>query len=82
MHALYHPALNGRKASDWSRPILCQWEGGKLPKGTYQSSNGYSTRVHLPGHLACDPSSQREASHISSQGKEAIFVTHDIYIYI
>ena len=62
MHALYHPALNGRKASDWSRPILCQWEGGKLPKGTYQSSNGYS--------------------HVSSQGKEAVFVTHDIYIYI
>ena len=31
----------------------------------------------MPGHLACDPSSQREASHVSSQGKEAVFVTHD-----
>ena len=79
MYALYRPALNDRKASDWLRPVPCQREGDKLPKGPYQSSNGYSTRVHLPGHLACDPSSWREASHISSQGKEAIFVTHDIY---
>ena len=77
MCTLYRPALNGRKASDWLRPVPCQWEGDKLPKGPYQSGNGYSTRVHLPGHLACDPSSRREASHISSQGKEAIFVTHD-----
>ena len=77
MRALYHPTLNGRKASDWLRPVPCQWEGDKLPKGPYQSSNGYSTRVHLPGHLACDPLSQREASHVSSQGKEAVFVTHD-----
>ena len=79
MCALYRSALNGRKASDWLRPVPCQWEGDKLPKGPYQSSNGYSTRVHLPGHLACDPSSQREASHASSQGKEAVFVAHDIY---
>ena len=74
---LYCPTLNGGKASDWLRPVPCQWEGDKLPKGPYQSGNGYSTRVHLPGHLACDPSSRREASHVSSQGKEAIFVTHD-----
>ena len=79
MQALYHLALNDGKASDWLRPVPCQQEGDKLPKGAYQSSNGYSTRVHLPGHLACDPSSQREASHVSSQGKEAVFVTHDIY---
>ena len=77
MHALYHPALNGGKASDWLRSIPCQWVGNKLPKGAYQSGNGYSTRVHLPEHLACDPSSRREASHVSSQGKEAVFVTHD-----
>ena len=77
MCALYHPALNGRKASDWLRPVPCQWEGDKLSKGPYQSSNGYSTGVHLPGHLACDPPSRREASHVSSQGKEAVFVTHD-----
>ena len=76
---LYPPTLNGGKASDWLRPVPCQREGDKLPKGTYQSSNGYSTRVHLPGHLACNPSSRREASHVSSQGKEAVFVTHDIY---
>ena len=74
---LYHPALNGREASDWLRPVPCQREGDKLPKGPYQSGNRYSTSVHLPGHLACDPSSRREASHVSSQGKEAIFVTHD-----
>ena len=77
MCALYHPALNGGKASDWLMPVPCQWEGDKLPKGTYQSSNGYLTRVHLPGHLAYDPSIRREASHVSSQGKEAVFVTHD-----
>ena len=79
MRALYHLALNGGKASDWPRPVPCQWEGDKLSKGPYQSSNGYSTGVHLPGHLACDPSSWREASHGSSQGKDAVFVTHDIY---
>ena len=73
-------APNGRKATDWLRPVPCQREGDKLPKGPYQSSDGYSTGVHLPGHLACDPSSWREASHVSSQGKEAVFVTHDIYI--
>ena len=33
-----------------------------------------------PEHLAHVPSSQREPSHISSQGKEAASVTHDIYI--
>ena len=68
---LIGPALNGGKASDWLRPIPCQREGDKLPKGAYQSGNGYSTRVHLPGDLACDPSSRREASQVSSQGKEA-----------
>ena len=72
-------APNDRGASDWLRPIPCQWEGNKLPKGVYQSGNGCSTRVHLPEHLACDPSSRREASHVSSQGEEAVFVTHDIY---
>ena len=77
MCALYHPTLNGRKASDWLRPIPCQWEGNKLPKGVYQSGNGYSTRVHLSEHLACIPPSWREASHVSSQGKEAASVTHD-----
>ena len=70
-------APNGRKASDWLTPVPCQWESDKLPKGPYQSGNGYSTGVHLPGHLACDPLSQREASHVSPQGKEAVFVTHD-----
>ena len=79
MRALYPPALNGRKASDWLRPVICQWGSDKLPKGPYQSSNGYSTRVHLPGHLACDLSSQREASHISSQGKEP-YLSHMTYI--
>ena len=82
MRALYHPALNGGEASDWLRPIPCQREGDKLPKGAYQSGDGYSTEVHLPEHLACDPSSRREASHISSQGKEAVFVTHDIYMCV
>ena len=80
MHALYHPALNGGKASDWLRPIPCQQEGDKLPKGVYQSGNGYSTGVHLSEHLTCVPLSRREANHVSSQGKEAVSVTHDIYI--
>ena len=79
MCTLYHPALNGRKASDWLRPIPCQWEGNKLPKGAYQSGDGYLTEVHLSEHLACVPPSRREASHLSSQGKEAASVTHDIY---
>ena len=72
-------APNDGGASDWLRPIPCQQEGDKLPKGAYQSGNGCSTGVHLPEHLACDPSSRREASHVSLQGKEAVFVTHDIY---
>ena len=80
MRTLYGSTLNGGKASDWLRPLPCQQEGDKLPKGQYQSGNGYSTGVHLPGHLACDPSSRREAIHVSSQGKEVVFVTHDIYI--
>ena len=82
MHAPYRSALNGGKASDWLRPVSSQQEGDKLPRGQYQSGNGYSTGVHLPGHLACDPSSRREASHVSSQGKEAVFVTHDIYPHV
>ena len=77
MCALYRPALKGGKASDWLRPIPCQREGDKLPEGAYQSGNGYSTGVHLSEHPACVPSSRREASHISSQGKEAASVTHD-----
>ena len=79
MRALYRPALNGIKASDWLRPTPCQQEGDKLPKGAYQSGDGYSTGVHLPEHLACIPLSWRESSHVSSQGKEAASVTHDIY---
>ena len=77
MHALYRPALNGGKASDWLRLNPWQREGNKLPKGAYQSGDGYSTGVHPPEHLACVPSSQRESSHVSSQGKEAASVTHD-----
>ena len=77
MCALFHPTLNGREASDWPRPTPCQWEGDKLPKGAYQQGDGYSTGVHLPEHLACIPSSRRESSPVSSQGKEATSVTHD-----
>ena len=33
----------------------------------------------IPEHLARVPSSRREPSHVSSQGKEAASVTHDIY---
>ena len=33
-----------------------------------------------PEHLARVPSSRREPSHVSSQGKEAASVTHDIYM--
>ena len=70
-------APNGGKASDWLRPIPCQREGNKLPKGAYQSDDGYSTGVHLSEHLACVPLSRRDANHVSSQGKEAVSVTHD-----
>ena len=77
MRALFRPALNGREASDWLRPTPCQWEGDKLPKGAYQQGNGYLTGVPLPEHLARVPSSWREPSHVSSQGKEATSVTHD-----
>ena len=69
MRALYRPALNGGKASDWSRPIPCQWEGGKLPKGPHQSSSGYSDGVCLLKYLACVPSSQREARSRKLRGK-------------
>ena len=79
MCALFHPALNGGEASDWLRPTPCQREGDKLPKGAYQQGNGYSTEVPLPEHLTRVPSSRRGSSHISSQGKEAASVTHDIY---
>ena len=67
--ALYCPALNGGKAFDWSRPIPCQREGGELPKGPHQSSNGYSNRVRLPEYLACVPSSRREARSHKLTGK-------------
>ena len=77
MCALFRPALNDRETSDWLRPTPCQREGDKLPKGAYQQGNGYSTGVHLPEHLACIPLSQRESSHVSSQVKEAVSVTHD-----
>ena len=77
MSALFHPTLNGEEASDWLRPTPCQQEGNKLPKGAYKQGDGYSTRVHLPEHLACVPLSRRESSHVSSQGKEAASVTHD-----
>ena len=70
MHALYCSALNGGKASDWSRPFPYQWEGGKLRKGPYQSSNGYSNGVHLPEYFACVPLSRREARSCKFTGKE------------
>ena len=79
MRALFRPALNGGEASDWLRPTPCQREGNKLPKGAYQQGDGFSTGVPLSEHLARVPSSQRGSSHVSSQGKEAASVTHDIY---
>ena len=80
MCTLFRPALNGGEASDWLRPTPCQWEGDKLPKGAYQQGDGYSTGVPLPEHLARVPLSRREPSHVSSQGKEAASVTHDICV--
>ena len=77
LHTLYRSALNGGKASDWTRPFLYQWEGGKLPKGPYQSSNGYSNGVHLLSILPAFPRVGGKLDHISSQGKEAIFAMHD-----
>ena len=69
MHTLYRPALNGRKASDWSRPFPYQREDGELPKGPHQSSNGYSNGVRLPEYPTCVPSSQREARSRKLTGK-------------
>ena len=69
MHALYCSALNGGKASDWSRPFPYQREGNELPKGPYQSSNGYSNGVRLPEYFACIPSSRREARSRKFTGK-------------
>ena len=79
MHALYRPALNGRKASDWLRSIPCQWEGNKLPK--VRTNQAVDTRPEFTclSILPAIPSSQRGSSHVSSQGKEAALVTHDIY---
>ena len=56
-----------------------QWEGGELPKGQYQSSNGYSNRVHLLSISPAFPQVRGKPDHVSSQGKEAIFATHDTY---
>ena len=71
---------NGEGASDWLRPSPWQREGDKLPKGAYQPGGGYSTGVagmstqpEIPRAL------QRETSHVSPQGKEAVFVTHDTF---
>ena len=56
-----------------------QWEGSKLPKGPHQSSNGYSNRVHLLSISPEFPRVRGKPAHVSSQGKEAICATHDIY---
>ena len=69
--ALYHSALNGGKAFPY------RWEGGKLLKGLYQSSNGYSNGVHLLSILPVFPRVRGKPAHISSQAKEAIFAMHD-----
>ena len=75
--ALYRSALNGREASDWTRPFPYQREGGELPKGPYQSSNGYSNGVHLLSISPVFPRVGGKLDHVSSQGKEAIFATHN-----
>ena len=78
-HALYHSALNGGMASDWTKPFPYQREGSELPKGPYQSNNGYSNRVHLLSILPAFPRVGGKLDHVSSQGKEALFAMHDIY---
>ena len=71
-------APNDGDASDWLRPPPWQREGDKLPKGVYQPGGGYSTRVAGPSTQPAIPRAlQRETSHISPQGKEAVLVTHD-----
>ena len=61
MSAPYIPALYGGEASDWLRPR------------PWQRQSGYP----IPGHLTCNPLSWRGASHVGSQGEEAIPVTHN-----
>ena len=77
MCALYSSALYGGEAADWLMPRPWQQEGDNSSEGAYQSGNEYSTGVSLPGYFACYPPSQRDASHISSQGEKAASVTHD-----
>ena len=71
---LYHSALNGRKASDWLRPLPYQWEGSELPKG--QAMDTLTEYICLSISPAF-PWVRGKPDHISSQGKEAIFAMHD-----
>ena len=58
--------------------VANQREGNKLPKGLYQSSNGYSRWSTLAEYLVMAPLELRgKQAHISSQEKEAAFAMHD-----
>ena len=69
--------LSGRKASDWSRPFPYQREGSELPKGQYQSAMDTLTEYTCLSISPAFPRVRVKPDHVSSQGKEAIFVTHD-----
>ena len=73
-------ALNGGKASDWSRPFPYQWEGSKLPEGQYQSAMDTLMEYTWLSISPAFPRVRGKPYHVSSQGKEAVFVTHDIDI--
>ena len=73
-------ALNGRKASDRLRPFSYQREDNKLPECKYQSAMDTLMEYTLLSISPMFPPVGGKPDHISSQGKEAIFVTHDIYM--
>ena len=57
-----------------------QWESSELPEGPYQSAMD-TLRSTLAEYLAFISLDNRgRPTHVSSQEKEAIFATHDIYI--
>ena len=51
--------------------------GWQTTKGSVPVSNGYSSGVHLLSILPAFPQVGGRLDHISSQGKEAVFATHD-----
>ena len=72
-------ALNGGKASDWSRPFLTN--GRAVNYQRVRTSQALDTLTEYTC-LSISPAFPRvrgKPDHVSSQGKEVIFAMHDIY---